>query len=304
MPPATEELGEYLGLEEPLTGVCTARLSDDGGWTPVTVGLTDTRLVCLADEGTFVSVQFDAVSAVRGRERGGFRYGGDEHGLIVGAGAVVAAVGLLAVAAAADGLVVPGLVVAGLAALGLTERARRRTAARDRPTSETVGGETRASGGRVGDGVEVAALGRLEGRIRDRNGRVEHYVDRIDDLAVRVRAAVAVVAAWAGHRKLLLAGGGAVGCLVLAVLVVGSPLVLPGLVAVLAGAGLVDYGRRNRSPAGGPGGARDRVREVRISTDGGRDVHLRSDPADRLDRDLGRLAAASDQEHPITRSRS
>lgn len=314
MPPATEELGEYLGLEEPLTVVCSAQLSDDAGWTPATVGLTDRRLLCLADDGTFVSVHFDAVSAIRGHERGALRYGEDANQLLVGAGVMVAVVGLLAVGAVADGLLVPALTVAGLGALVLTERERRRSADGDPSSADPVGEAGRSADGRAGDRFgAVGGLGRLEARVRDRDGRVEHfadraedYADRVEDYADRARATAADVAERTGPRRTLLAGGAvAVGCFLLAALVVGTPLVLPGLGAMLAGAGLADYGRRNRPAAGESRVGGDRVREVRVSTDGGRDVHLRSDPADRLDRDLGRLAAAPvTADHPVAPPRS
>lgn len=302
MPPATEELGEYLGLEEPLTVVCSAQLSDDAGWTPATVGLTDRRLLCLADDGTFVSVHFDAVSAIRGHERGALRYGEDANQLLVGAGVLVAVVGLLAVGAVADGLLVPALTVTGLGALVLTERERRRSADRDPASADPVGEEGRSADGRVGDRFgAVDGLGRLEARVRDRDGRVDHYADRVEDYVDRARSTAADVAERTGPRRTLLAGCAVgVGCFLLAALVVGTPLVLPGLGAMLAGAGLADYGRRNRPAAGESRVGGDRVREVRVSTDGGRDVHIRTDPADRLDRDLGRLAAAPvTADHPV-----
>lgn len=318
MPPATDELGQYLGLEEPLTAVSTARLSDDAGWTPVTVGLTDRRLVCLAADGTFVSVNFDAISTVRGRQRGSLRYDWNETSLLLGAGAVVATGGLLAVAILAADTLAPTLAVTGLAALAATEYVRRYGADR-------LVDAVRETARRVGNRIQVEKPDRFEDRDgiddRDRNedrdpnedqdpieerGRGEDrdrgeryadsargYANRAGDYADRVLEAAADVGDGTGRRRALLAAGAAVGggSLLGAALVAGTPVVLPGIGAVLAGAGLADYAYRHRETDGRIGPAPERVRDVRVSTVGGRTVHLRSDPSTELDRDLGRLAS-------------
>lgn len=257
MPPTTDRLSEYLVPDEPLRNVYPATLADDSAPEEVSLGVTDRRLLCLAEDGSVLTVGYDSICAIRSRQRSTVSCRGNDYRLVIGGGAVLALVAFAALVAFSSTLAVPALGLTAVGALAASAFLVVHADAVDRVTLDDV--EARMADDF--DGVD--ALRRADRALPDAaDGR--HVL-----LALCALVAVAALAGTAA--------------------VASTPLVLL-LVPVLAGMGLVDYGRRHAAELDGIEISRERARNVRIRTDDGRSIRLDVDPSADADRELSRLA--------------
>lgn len=258
MAPTSDRLREYLITEEPLRGVYAATLSDNSSPKEVSIGVTDRRLLCLSEDGTFLNIGYDSICAIRSQPRSTFTYRGNDYRLLLGVGTVLAVIGFLALVAFTSSPVVPILLLATVGALAATA-----TLYWNR------------------DGAELATLDDVEQRVAadfdvDVLRRVERKIPHNVD-SRQVLLSVSCLATVLGF----------VGTVAFA----GSPLVVLFSVPILGGIGLVDYARRHVDDLDGIEIVRERARNVRISTDDGRTVRLEIDPSADVDRELSRLAS-------------
>lgn len=254
----SDRLREHLLPEEPLRGVYAATLSDNSSPKEVSVGMTDRRLLALAEDGTVLNVGYDSICAIRSRPRSTLTYRGNDSRLLVGGGASLSVLGFGALVALAPNPAVPALALATVAALVATVALYRADDASELVTVEEIDERTAAD-------FEVA-----------------------DGLRSLERALPDVLD---GRRALLLAGA-LLAVLAFAGTVVAAATVIVALFfpPILGGLALVEYGRRHRGELGGIELARERARNVRISTDDGRTIRLEVDPSADADRELSRLA--------------
>lgn len=262
---SADELEAYLAPDESLLDGVPGAVFDDGYRSTGSVGVTDRRVLFVADDGSYLDVAHDAVTSVRSRPRTAVTPSRAGLGTAAALGAV------LAVFAAIGVLVLQSdLLAAGLASILLAVH---------------VGGVAAAERVRR-HGVDRRTLSRLPGTLGGRfDGR---HPGRLDDSR---SIAQATAGSADGGRELAILGVAVVGLSALVGLIAlsGSLLVVPLSMSVLGGVGLTDYGiRRLRDPEAIEGGPR-RERDVTIYLVDGRTVNLRVDGAGRFDRDLGAL---------------
>jgi len=268
-----DRLREHLVPGESLAAVHAAALSEGAVWREVSVGLTDRRLVCVAEDGTFVAVGYGSVCAVRSRRRTTSTYRGYDYRLLAGGGLLLAVLGLLATVALATVALVPLLVLSAVAGLGSAAHLRRTA-----DDADWVGAEEVAA--RIGCGFE--------------------NWDDLSEYAYRV-------AARAGERQRLSAGFGVVGAASLlgAAAVASTPLAVLAALPTIGGLGLAEYARRHRTEFDGIEVVRRCEREIRVSIDGGRVLQIRADPEAGIGRAIGRLAFVGDADPvPVVPGRS
>jgi xanthosine utilization system XapX-like protein len=261
MSQTTERLRDCLLAEEPLQGVYAATLSDDSAPKEVSVGVTDRRLLCLADDGTFLDVGYDAICAIRSRPESTFTYRGNDYRLLLGGGAGLSVIGFFALVAFSSNPAVPVLALATVGALVATVLL--------------------VWNDRVAELVTLDAL----------DERTAADFDGVDALR---RVERALPARADGHRLLLSVSAlVTVVCFAGTVALTANSLVLLSFLPMLTGIGLVEYARRNADELDGIEIRRERARNVRISTADGRTVTLAVDPSAEIDRELGRLTAVA-----------
>ncbi len=260
MSPAPDRLREFSHPEEPLVTVHSGRVSADSRWQSASIGLTDRRLLCVADDGGFVTLGYDSICAIRGRSRTRRSYRGTDHGLLLGGGAVLAVLGLVGVVALATSALVHLLVLGTVAGVAGVAYLRRNPASVDR---EAIAGLADRAPTEVGSDDIVH---RFEYR-------------EIDDADVHMASLIA---------------SGAVAALsfAAAVVVATSALVVLATLVLLAGLALVDYALRHRADLDDVAIDREREAELSIDTADGRTVHVRSEPSNGLGEALSRLAFA------------
>ncbi|SFR99436.1 hypothetical protein SAMN05216559_2208 [Halomicrobium zhouii] len=268
MSQTTDRLRDCLIAEEPLQGVYAATLSDESAPKEVSVGVTDRRLVCLADDGTFLDVGYDAICAIRSRPESTFTYRGNDYRLVLGAGAGLSVLGFVALAAFSSNPAVPVLALTTVVALVATVLFRWNDQVAELVTLEALDERTAT------DFDGVAALRRVE------------------------RA----LPAGADGRRVLLSVSAflTVVCFAGTVALTANPLVLLSFLPMLAGIGLVEYARRHVDEFDGIEIRRERARNVRISTADGRTVSLAVDPSAEIDRELGRLTAVTARDDAVS----
>ncbi|WP_225334395.1 hypothetical protein [Halomicrobium urmianum] len=229
-------------------------------WQSASIGLTDRRLLCVADDGGFVTLGYDSICAIRSRSQTRRSYRGTDYGLLLGGGALLAVLGLVGVVALATSALVHFLVLGTVAGLAGVTYLRRNPASADR---ESIAG--------LVDEMPVGVDG------NDVLRRFEYR--EIDDADVR-----AVL--------LITSGSVAALSLLAAVVVASDALVGLATLALLGGLALVDYAFRHRDDADGVEIDRAREAELSIDTADGRTVHVRSEPSAGLGEALSRLAFA------------
>ncbi|WP_226023558.1 hypothetical protein [Halomicrobium salinisoli] len=260
MSPAPDQLREFSRPEEPLVTVHSGSVSANSRWRSASIGLTDRRLLCVADDGGFVTLGYDSICAIRSRSRTKRSYRGADHGLLLGGGALLAVLGLAGVVALATDALVHLAVLGTVAGLAGVTHLRRTPSSVDRETVAGLADEMPAGV----DGTDV--MQRLEYR-------------EIDDADV--------------HWALLIASGSVAALSLLAAVVVASDaLVGLATLALLGGLALVDYAFRHRADLEGVEIDREREAELSIDTADGRTVHVRSEPSAGLGEALSRLAFA------------
>lgn len=261
----SDQFRKYLHAEEPLRDVYTAMLSDNSARkAEVSIGVTDRRLLCIADDGTFVNVGYDSICTIRSHPRTRLTCRGNDYRLLLGTGALLAVLGFVGVVALATSALVP--------LLSLT----------------AVGGlATSAYLWRGGDVPELLSLDAIDERTAaDFDG-----VDALRRLRDRTDA-------YADARQLRLLGSTLVALcsLFAAVALAASPFVSLLVLPMVGGLALVDYASRHRDEFGDLEVVRRHEREVRISTTDGRAVQFESDPSEAIGRELSRLVFADEPE--------
>ncbi|AGB39457.1 hypothetical protein [Natronococcus occultus] len=100
-----DRLARHVGEDESVRTLASATFLGEPASGPVTVGLTDRRLLCLAEDGAFADVRYEYVSAVRSRPRSRweYRYRTEDALLVGGVGAVLAVIGVLVAVGSAVG---------------------------------------------------------------------------------------------------------------------------------------------------------------------------------------------------------
>lgn len=250
-----DRLGEYVGTDETLEAVYAATLVEDSSRTPVSVALTDRRLLYVSERGQFGNVEYGSIATVRSRPLTARTYCLDDYRLALAVGALVAVAGFAWAVAAASALVVPFFLLAGLSGLVTAEYMRRH--------AEYGGGIPLHERVAVVDPRETVR--QLRG---DASGTTSLY------------------------QLLLLASGLlAAACLVGAVVVTGSVAVVSGTVLFLGGLGLADHAYHNRENFEGFDVVRHRETAVYISTENGWTLRLRVDDGPGVCREVSRLAA-------------
>lgn len=262
MSPTADKLREYLGPEEPVVARSAGTLSEKSAWNPVSVGLTDRRLLCVAEDGRFVTAGYDAICTIRSRPRTTHTYRGTDHRLLLGMGGLGALLGGIGVLAHTTSVLVFLLGLVTVGGLLVAEYSRR--------NADELGWETVA---------EVT----------------DHVPYDGDGTAVRRWYARAVPDAANEHQVLML-GSGALAVVSFAglVLLASSWLVVAGVLAVVGGSALAEYAYRHAETGNGIEIVRHREMEVSISTDADRTIHLRCDPTEEFVQELSRAAFVDD----------
>lgn len=264
MPPTADQFGDYLAPGEPVVAVSTGTLSGTSFRYPVSIVLTDRRLLCLSEEGRFTTVDYDSISTIQSHPRTTRTYHVTDYRLPLGAGCLGALLGGIGVLVLAAGVLVPLLAFAAVGGVVAAEYLRRNA---DELGWKAVT-EVTASVPSDVDGTTV------------RRWFQRFVPDAVDGFWVLMGGSV-VVAAGSFVGLVLLAPGG---------LVVLSVLVLVGGIA------LVDYGRRHEDDLDGVGLVRHHELDVHIRTDGDRTIHIRSDPSEAFVQELSRVVFVDDGE--------
>lgn len=270
MSPTSERLREYPSPDESLVAVYAATLSTSSDWTAASLGLTDRRLLCVSEDGEFTTVGYDSLCTIRSHTRTSRSIRGNDYRLLLGGGSFAGALGLGGLVAATTGVLVTVLSLASVGGLVSSVSLYRRT---DRFGWETL------------DAVVERVPGLTD------SDTLERYRDRVSDDGL--------------HRMLLIASGcTALLGTVATVLLASSWLVVPALLVLGGGVALVDHAHRHRTELDGFEIVRRHETELSISTDDGRTIHIRSDPADEVDRALSRAAFGGRRSARIISERS
>lgn len=253
----SDQLGEYLGPGESLEGSYAATLATQSERAPVSVGLTDRRLLYVSEEGWFGNVNYDAIATIQSRPRTTRTYCFDDYRLATAVGGLAAVAGFVGTVMVASTLLVPFLLLAGVCGLVTAEYMRRHA------DDITVPGETS-----VRERIAEFDLGEALRRFRgDASGGADLY------------------------QLLLLASGLlAIASFVGVIVVTASAAVAGGTALLVAGLGVVDYTSRNRDAFEGFDVVRHRETTVDISTDDDRTFRFRIDAETDVCTDLSRLA--------------
>lgn len=257
-----EEFEAYIAPGETVVEAVPGTIVDGSYRSEGAIGLTDRRLLFVADGDRFLDVAHGCVSSIRSRPRTAHTLAGIGYPLLVAVGAVVAVAGLLGAAAFDPSPLGFGLAATSVAGFVAAEYGRRSGLAIDL--------DSRAVLGHVRRGAVGTALGAL------------------GDAGLRRRGPEA------GDSDALVLGIGLASLFALVGLVAlaGTLLVLPPILVSLVGLVTADYGYRNARRLDVAGGSRRFERDVRIHLVDGRVVGLRVDAADRIDRALCGVARA------------
>lgn len=252
----TDGFEAFLAEDESVVHVAPGTLLEDGHGSEGSIGVTDRRVLFLADGDRFVDVTHDAVYSIRSRSRTRFTRGGIGYRLLAATGAVVAAAAFL-------GLIAFG---ASLPALGFSVL--------------VVGGTLGAESVRRGV-VDV-----------DRSRLARFVEGRFDDSGDggKLRRLIEVAAYGDGDPLVLSLAYVTTIALVGLVAVTGSLVVIPFVVVTLGGVAIADHALRRKRALDTIGGSRYRDREVSLYLADGRTVRIRVDADDPFDRLLSGVA--------------
>lgn len=258
MRPSAAQLGDYLAPEESLVAVSTGTLYERSSWNPMAIGITDRRLVCVADNGWYVTVGYDAISTIRSHPRTTRTYRGPDSRLLMGGGALLALLGGIGVVVLATSGLVPVLALVTVGGVVAAEYLRRNTAEFE---WEVVTGITK----RIPFDIDGTAA--------------REWYDRS-------------LSGAADTNQLLSLGSGGVAVLgfIGLLLLVSSGFVVLGMLAVVGGIGLVDYARRHKADLEGFKIVRHRMSDVNISIQQNQPIRIRCDPSREFVQELSRAA--------------
>lgn len=247
-----------LGTGERVHEAGSGTLVDGGDRGPVSVAVTDRRLLCVHESGGFLDVGLGGVCSVRSRARTRLTYRPHSRRLLLVAGYLLATLSFIAVvvlaadASPAATVVVPVVALAAACAVAGAELVALPGEATDR---------RRVDGGWT--------IGWTVGRSREALG------DRVRASTTRELATFAAALVC-------------LALLVVATLATAPLAAVPGLLGV-AGVALVVYAQRRGDRLDG-GVVRRRDLELVVHTVGGDAVRLRLAPDSDLGRELGRRA--------------
>ena len=266
MTTASDRLGKHLAASEPLEVVGSATFLDDSTRESVAVGMTDRRILCISQAGSFVDIGYDHICSIRSRERTTTTYRGMDYRLPLVSGGLLALLAFVGVFALAPRGLVPALTLVTLGGVASVEYVRR-------------------------NGVEI-----------DWNGLIE-YVDEATDsshVTDDIRRHKARINERADDDQLLIGAGGLLAALAfVGVLALAPGVLVPALTLVtVGGVALIDYAYRHREEFDGIEEVRQHQRDVRIDTDSGHTIHLRIDPHEGIDHELSRLTYGSEPDAP------
>lgn len=259
----TEEFRPYLAADETVVETGRGALVDGTTRTEGTIGVTDRRLLFVADEG-FTDVRHDRIASVGSWPREHLTARGRGLRVLAAAGVVLAVLSL-----AVQAFLTPAALGSLLALVA-------------------VGGFAAAEGvRRIGVDVDWDAV---EAAVHDLDP------DPVLDDAVRQRWESEYVYAhqFALVGATLVGAGAAVGLFVVA----GSALAVALTAVALAGLAATDHAVRRILRLDRLGTGRRTERDVTVQLEGGHEVTFRLDPAERVDRVLSRRSTAESAEGP------
>lgn len=255
MPVPPEEFKAYLAPGESVVQWAPGRFVDGAYRSNGVVGVTDRRLVFVADGDRFVDVAPDSVCAIRCTIRSSRTTAGIGYPLLAVVGVLVTVLGLVGVVGIQP--------TTPVTALALT----------------TVGGAVAAEGLRR-SGVSV-------------NGEAIDAVRRAwrgeADSRLRELAGVKPVRRGGGDGLVVATGLVSLFGLVGLVVVTGTLIAVPLALTSLAGFALADVAYRRWERLAARGGSRRQERAISVDLVNGRTVDLRVDAADRVDRALSEV---------------
>ena len=280
MPPSADQFRPYLTLREPVVAASTGTLFETSSWNPVSIGLTDRRLLCVTDSGRVITVDYDAICTIQSRPRTTQTYHGMDHRLLLGGGCLVALLGGLGTVVFSTGVLVPLLALVTVGGLILAEGARRQP---DQFGRRTIGQFGRGTIGQFGRGTRAAVTARVPYDID--STAFGRWTERFVPETVQ-------------DHQMLLAGSGVVATVsfISLVLLASSGHVVLGVLMLVGGIALVDYGSRHQSKFDGIEINRHHEIEVSIGTNADRTLHIRSDSSDELLRELNRVPFMEESE--------
>lgn len=244
--------GESLRLIDPVAHL-------NRGGRPAVVGLTDERLMLVGEDGGFVGVGLDRISAVRSEPRTAFDVRGLDYRLVILAGYVLAIVGLVGVLGSAANPLTPTFALVTLGAVLAADHVRRQGADLD-ALLETVADHDRDTG--------------LADRLRLVKRRINrHQTDEEFALAAT--------------------GGFAVATFVLVIALEGGAVAPVFTLFVVGGAWLAVYAFYNSETHDGMELVRVRQQTITAMVDDGSSISVRTRPDSTLARELARLGGTA-----------
>lgn len=256
MLPSPDQLREYTGSGEPLEAIYPATVVERSSRTSVALGLTDRRLLYVSEKGLFGTVEYDAISGLRGRPQLTRTYCLDDYRLVLGAGGVASLLGFAAVLAVASTLLVPFLLLAAVCGLVTAEYLRRHGADVERDGDAGLR-----------ERIDNFDLGETLRRLRsDSTGRADPYQ------LLLVGSALLAIASF------------------VSIILLASNWVVLGTALFVGGVGLVDYGYRHRDGFDGFAVVRHREIAVNVRTADDSTLRFRTDPSNDLCKEVSRLA--------------
>jgi hypothetical protein len=257
---SADQLKDYLAPEESLVAVSTGALYEQSSWHPMSIGITDRRLVYLADDGRYVTVGYDAIRTIRSRPVTTRNYRKIGSHVLLWCGALLTLLGIVSVIALATTVLVPLLALV------------------------TVGGVVAAEyHRRVTDEIDWGTVTEV----------TEHIPYDIDGTAVRQRYE-RFIPDVGNETQVLLLGSGAVAVLsfIGLVLLVPSEFVVPGVFVILSGLVLVDYTLRPEGVFDQPQIVQNKKTKVSISIQNDQSIYIRSYRSQEVEKKLSRAVFA------------
>lgn len=267
---------EYLAPGESLAYQAPGRMVDGSNRAQGHVGVTDQRLLFVADGNHFLDVAHDSITSIRSTHQSGFTAPGLGYPLIAATGALVTLLGLLAIVGLAPGAVGVALALATVGGGVSAELLRRSDVSVD---PRAVASVRRAVKGNVSSrrrelrGLRPFLHGPFEGS--------HHYADGLvlGAALLSLLALVGLVAA------------------------AGTLAVVPLVLISLAGFAVADVGFRRSRSLDDEDASRLTALDVQVDLVNGRTVEFRVDPDDRVDRALSAAvrSAGEETERPVAR---
>lgn len=127
MSSASDRLRDYPAPEESVVAVYTATLSGSSHWKAASIGLTDRRLLCVADDGEFMTLGYDSICAIQSQPRTTHTYRVRDYRPLLRSGGLVAVLALVGIVAVTASLLVPLLLLVAVGGLVTTAYLRRST---------------------------------------------------------------------------------------------------------------------------------------------------------------------------------